>query len=192
MTATRVAALAAVVLAAACTTAPYGSPPPDASSLPFDLSGRVLVSYDGRTFSSSLRWQHAPGRDEVWLMSPLGQTLAYIVDEGDGAILTAADRRQYRAASIERITREALGWELPVAHLTYWVQGDVAPGAAPVEVVRDAEQRIARLDQDGWRLVLGYFPKAEFDGRPRRLDLTSGSQQMRLVIDTWRGGASMP
>ena len=182
-------ALGGALLVAACSTAPIESGIPAA---PFDLSGRVLVSYDGRAFSSSLRWQHAPGRDEIWLLSPLGQTLAHIAADGDGAILTAADQRQYRAAGIERITRDALGWELPVAGLKYWVRGDVAPGTAPGAVVRDDDQRIVQLEQDGWRVALTYFPRLEYEGLPRRLELAGGSHQIRLVIDTWRGLASIP
>ena len=146
----------------------------------------MLVSYDGRAFSSGLRWLHAQGRDEIWLSGPLGQTLAHISGDGDGVVLTAADQRQYRAASIERITREALGWELPVAHLKYWVRGDIAPGNAPAAVVRADDQRIVELEQDGWRVALAFFQRPEYDGLPRRLDVEGGSHQIRLVIDTWR------
>jgi len=188
----RAAALAGALLTAACTTAPYESGIPAAPSAPFDLSGRVLVSYDGRAFSSSLRWQHAPGRNEVWLSSPLGQTLAYIVDDGEGALFTGADQRQFRAASIESITRQALGWELPVTGLKYWVRGDLAPGRAPDTVARDGDQRIIQLEQGGWRIALSYYPKLEYEGLPRRIDLVGGSHQIRLVIDTWRGLASLP
>jgi outer membrane lipoprotein LolB len=161
-------------------------------SAPFDLSGRVLVSYDGRAFSSSLRWLHAQGRDEIWLSGPLGQTLAHISGDADGVLLTAADQRQYRAPSIERITREALGWELPVARLAYWVRGDIAPGNAPGAVVRADGERIVELQQDGWRVALTYFQNSEHDGLPRRLDVLGGSQQIRLVIDTWRPVTSAP
>lgn len=188
----RALALAGALLAAGCSTAPVGTPTSDTPSAPFDLSGRVLVSYDGRAFSSSFRWLHAPGRDEIWLSSPLGQTLAHIANDGDGAILTAADQRQYRAASIERITREALGWELPVARLMHWVRGDIAPGSTPHAVVRADDQRLVQLEQDGWRIALTYFPRPEYAGLPRRLELVGGSHQIRLVIDTWRGLETSP
>jgi outer membrane lipoprotein LolB len=188
----RALALACVLLAAACTSVPFESGVPAAPSTPFDFSGRVRVSFDGRAFSSALRWQHAPGRDEIWLLSPVGQALAHIVGGGDGAVLTGADQRQYRAASVESLTRQALGWELPVTNLKYWVRGDVAPGSAADAVVRGADQRIARLEQDGWRVALSYYPAQEHEGLPRRLDLVGGSHEIRLVIDTWRGVASAP
>ena len=177
MIGTRAVALACVLLAAACTTVPFESGVPVAPPTPFDFSGRVLVSFDGRAFSSALRWQHVSGRDEIWLLSPAGQAL---------------DQRQYRAESVESLTRRALGWELPVANLKYWVRGDIAPGSAPGAVVRGDDQRIARLEQGGWRVALTYYAAQEYDGLPRRLELAGASHEIRLVIDTWRSVASPP
>src|SRR6185503_21292358 len=77
----------------------FGPESPAPSDAPFDLVGRVAVNSDGRAFSSNVRWQHSGAREEVWLLTPLGQTLAHIVSDSDGATLTAADQKQYRAAS---------------------------------------------------------------------------------------------
>ena len=192
MTGIRAPALACVLLLAACTSTPLGPGVPAATPEPFDFSGRMLVSFEGRAFTSALRWQHAPGRDEIWLMSPVGQALAHIVDDGNGALLTAADQRQYRAASIESLTRRALGWELPVTNLKYWVRGDVSPGSTAEAVVRGDDQRIARLEQDGWRVDLSYYPAQQYRGLPRRLELVGGAHEIRLIIDTWRDVASAP
>jgi len=192
MTGARAVALACVLVTAACASVPAGPGVPVAPAAPFDFSGRVLVSFDGRGFSSSLRWEHVAGRDEIWLLTPIGQTLAHIVDGEDGAILTAADQRQLRAESVESLTRRAFGWDLPVTSLKYWVRGDVAPGHAPDVVVRGDDRRIAQLEQGGWRVAVSYFPPHEYEGLPRRLDLVGNAQEIRLVIDAWRGVATKP
>lgn len=184
--------LAATLALAACATPPPGAREVPAAAAPFDLSGRVLVSYDGRAFTSSVRWQHARERDEIWLLSPVGQTLAYIDAGAAGATLTTAEQTQHRAASVENLTRQALGWELPLAHLQYWVRGEAAPFSAPETVVRDADAKFTALTQDGWRIAFLYFPPAEHGGLPRRLDLTHGANQIRLVIDAWRRDAVAP
>src|SRR5690349_12935430 len=90
----------------------------------FDLLGRVAVTFDGRNFSSGLRWQHAADRDEVWLNTPTGQSVAHILADDEGATLTGADRQTYRAADVEALTRRALGWELPLSRLAWWVRGE--------------------------------------------------------------------
>lgn len=180
-------ALAAVLTVAAC--AALGPAP---TSPPFDILGRVLVSHEGRAFSSGLRWQHRPAQDEIMLLTPVGQALAHIVHGAEGATLTAADQRRYHATSVESLTRQALGWELPLARLTYWVRGEAAPGSAPTVLERDDSARVVRLEQDGWRIAFVNYARDEHGGRPRRLDLYRGTQRIRLVIDEWRGLGATP
>jgi outer membrane lipoprotein LolB len=175
---------AGAVLTACAALLPPGEPAQRAAA--FDLIGRVAVTYDGRSFSSNVRWQHSPRSDEIWLLTPMGQTLAYIVGDAAGATLIGADQRQYRAADVESLTRRALGWELPLARLTWWVQGEPVPGAELQGAERDERGRLTALAQEGWRIALAHFPGAEHDGRPRRLELATRVQEIRLVIDRWR------
>ena len=178
-------AVAAVSTLAACAgLEPAREPAPRAAG--FDLIGRVAVTHDGRAFSSSIHWEHTAERDEIWLLTPAGQALAHIVGGADGATYTGADRSQHRASDIESLVRRALGWELPIAHLAWWVQGEIAPAAAVREVERDERGRLTRLGQEGWRISYSRYPPAEDDGRPRRLELATGAQEIRLVIDGWR------
>lgn len=178
------AALAVAMLFAGCAAlAPEGAAPPAAS---FDILGRVLVSGDGRAFSSGVRWRHESAEDEIWLLSPIGQTLAHIAAEPAGATLTGADQKVYQARTVEGLTESAFGWTLPLAHLQHWVQGLVVPGGPAAEISRDVRGRLVRLAQDGWTVRYVY---GDADGEsllPRRLDLDRDGRQIRLVIDDWR------
>jgi len=179
----RIAALALALTAAACAT--LGLPP--RAPQPFDLSGRVAVSYDGQAFSSGLRWQHLPERDEIWLLTPLGQALAHIASAADGATVTGLDRKQYKGADVEALTRQALGWELPLTRLQYWVRGETAPGSAPQNVTRDPQGRLTAFTQTDWHIAIERYPPEEHNGLPRRIELRrEGSEAIRLVIDAWR------
>lgn len=151
---------------------------------PFDILGRVLASRDGRAFAANFRWRRVATESEIWLMSPAGTTVAHITAGADGATLTAADQQEYRALSAESLTRQALGWPLPLDQLQYWVRGEFVPGAAVATVSRDPGGRLSLLDQDGWRIRYAY---ADADTQaPWRLDLTQGGQRIRMVIDDWR------
>lgn len=176
------AALFAAALLVGCATVVVA--PRDAR--PFDLLGRVLVSYDGAAFTANVRWEHSGGQDQIWLMTPTGQTLAHIVDTEQGATLTRADQQQYHAGSVEALTRRVFGWALPLRLLQYWVRGMPAPGAAPSAVERGPEARLLGLTQNGWRVGLDYHSVAEHAGLVRRIDANDGSNQIRFVIDTWR------
>lgn len=176
-------AAAALLWLAGCATLTTEAP---ARSAPFDLLGRVLVSHDGRAFTAGVRWQHAADADEISLLTPALQILAHIVAGAGGATLTAADQTQYHAASVEALTRRALGWGLPLAQLQFWVRGEAVPRSVAQDVARDGEGRITGLTQDGWRITFEHFPRTEHGGLPRRLQLAGPGQEIRLVIDDWR------
>jgi outer membrane lipoprotein LolB len=181
MTSRACAAWLAAALLAACATLQTPRDP-----RPFDLLGRVFVAYDGGALTANVRWEHGAGEDQISLMTPTGQTLAQIVDTPEGATLTRADQQQYRAGSVEALTRQALGWALPLGLLQYWVRGAPAPGAPPSAVERGAEARLTSLVQNGWRIVFTYYTEGEHAGLVRRLDLKTGANEIRFVIDTWR------
>lgn len=185
-----VAAASLVVLSACAVLAPPDRPAQRAAA--FDLVGRVAVTFDGRNFSSGLRWQHAADRDEVWMMTPTGQALAHILADESGATLTGADRQTYEAADVEALTRRALGWELPLARLAWWARGEAVPGSPPDDVLRDQQGRLVRFVQDGWTITLSHAGAGEAGAMPRRLELARGGHRIRLVIDTWRSETGSP
>jgi len=178
------AASVAAAALAACAMQPAGERAPRAAA--FDLVGRVAVNYDGRAFSSGVRWQHQPEQDEVWLLTPTGQALAHILASAEGATLTGADRNQYHAGDAESLTRRALGWELPLTRLTWWVRGEIVPGRQAEDMSRDPHGRLVRLRQDGWLITFVHPAANDRDGLPQRLELTRDGYQIRLVIDNWR------
>ena len=187
MSARTAAAWLAAALLAACATAPLA--PRDTK--PFDLLGRTFVTYSGGAVTANVRWEHGPEQDEIWLMTPTGQTLAHIVDSAAGALLTRADQQQYRAGNVESLTRQALGWTLPLSLLQYWVRGLPAPGTAPSDMQRDSANRLTALTQNGWRVSLTYYPAGgENAGLVRRVDLNDGANEIRFVVDTWRDASS--
>jgi outer membrane lipoprotein LolB len=185
------AALAVCAALAACTSlSPTYEPVRRAPA--FDLVGRVAVNYDGRAFSSGVRWRHQSDSDEISLLTPVGQTLAHIVADSSGATLTGADRKQIQAEDVESLTRRGLGWELPLARLAWWVRAEIVPGGVIGEVARDAEGRLVRLVQDGWHVVIVHRPPDTGSIFPQRLELAREGYQIRLVIDSWPRGGDTP
>lgn len=177
------AAGAAALLCAGCAMFTPGANVPAAE--PFDILGRVLASSEGRAFSANFRWRHVAADNEIWLMTPIGQTLAYIATDASGATLTTADQQEYRALSVEGLTRQALGWPLPLAQLQHWIRGGIVPGSATAVVNRDTRGRLSLLEQEGWSIRYVYSDTAA-GNLPRQLELTQGGQRIRMVIDEWR------
>ena len=146
------------------------------------LLGRIGVQSGEQSLSGQIHWRHRVESDELLMTSPLGQGVARIVRNAEGVALDLPNQPTRRAPDAETLTREALGYPLPVAGLTWWVQGRPDPGST-LELTRDASGRIAQLRQNGW--VIDYLQYA-VDARPRRMVVAREGLQIRLVIDTWQ------
>lgn len=147
----------------------------------FELDGRVAVRSAERVYTGQVRWQQDGDVDDIRLLAPLGQTVAVLRGDAGGAVLTTAERREYRASSIESLTRAALGWPLPVAGLRFWVLGQAVPDQPVAGEERDAAGRIIVLVQEPWRIAFAYPEGAAT--RPSRLDLHRSDAEIRFAID---------
>ena len=149
----------------------------------FQLSGRISAKYDGQGFFGNLRWQHTAQRDEILILSPLGQGVAQIEQHAGSVVLTTSEQQRYQAQDAETLTEQVLGWRLPLAGMRYWVLGRAAPGQADIQV--DPSQRPTRLLQDGWEI--DYLAYREADGLmlPQKLIMHRQDLEMKLIIDDW-------
>ena len=171
-------------LAGCATTRPAQIlPASNESIVAFSLNGRVAVKLDDRGYTASLRWRHSATRDSLRLLSPIGSVVGEIEADGNGATLTTGDKKVYRSNDAQALTREVLGWDLPLAGLRYWVTGRADP-AAPVQAEdRDYRQRLKSMMQNDWRIAyLEYFGDSAL---PARLGLTYERLNLRLIIERW-------
>lgn len=177
------AALLALVLGG-CAAIPAA--PPSALDVPrqanWTLQGRIGVQSGEQSLSGQIHWQHRVESDEVLMTSPLGQGVARIVRDAEGVALDVPNQPTRRAPDAESLTREALGYALPVAGLAWWVQGAPDPGSA-FESTRDAGGRIEQIRQNGW--VIDYLQYTA-DARPRRMVVAREGLEIRLVADSWQ------
>lgn len=180
-----------IVLVLGCATAP-GVPAervvaalsPD--RVRFELTGRIGVQNGDEGMSGLLRWLHAPEADELWFSSPLGSSLALLTRDDSGVELASGNAPPRRAADAETLTREALGWDLPLSGLEYWILAQPAPGSRPQRIERDpASGRLALLMQDGWRIEFLRYLDTERGALPGLIYLEYGSLQIRLAVDHW-------
>ncbi len=184
------AAVQLVLLISACATLPPPAPADRTHSGRFSLQ----LSENGKRESSSGRFSLAVrGADlTLDLATPIGTTLARVELTPGGARLTAPSPdgiREIRGADPESLTRELLGWPLPVAGIADWILGRPAPDR-PAEVHTEAGRAVS-FEQDGWAIaVLERFDHGT--GAPRRLSIArAGREQpgispaitLRLVLD---------
>jgi outer membrane lipoprotein LolB len=155
-------ALLALALAGCASLEPSSIEKPE-----FDLAGRIAARYRDESFSGTLSWRHAHGADEMLISSPLGQGIARIARDGGMVTLTTAEPREYRAADVEALTEQVLGFRVPLEGLAQWVRGRPAP----------------ELESRGWQVE---YQERDAQGRPKRLRVTYPGVELRLAISEWK------
>ncbi|MEO8836907.1 MAG: lipoprotein insertase outer membrane protein LolB [Caldimonas sp.] len=122
------------------------------------LSGRlalrveVLGSEAPRAFSAAFDLRGSARAGELGLATPLGNVIAQARwSPGEVVLVTPQGRRAF--ASLEALTREALGESLPIDAWFDWLHGRPWPGAPSVPFAAPAEG----FAQLGWNVDLGGF-----------------------------------
>lgn len=154
------------------------------------LDGRILVRQGEQRHSTGISWQHAGAansaqNDEILLTTPLGQGLAELRRDTDGAHLRLADRREFRAADWEGLAVEVFGFFLPLSALPRWLVGDAPEHAKDIE--HDELGRLRHMRADGWYLTYLDYERATADALPTLIELRRADIEARLKIDAWQG-----
>lgn len=150
------------------------------------LTGHLSVNYQKdsqpQSISGKFDWEQAPGRVNVTLASPLGQTVAQISVTPESATLTQANRPPRVAKDLETLTRESLGWSLPVSGLRDWLQGYATNADGTRFIASPAASTVTT--KDGWRLrFVSWQDDAAAVPQPKRIDAERAELSIRLVID---------
>lgn len=175
-----VAAFALALAGCASHEAPFApqTAAPARVDTPFTASGRLAVRYDGRGELAGFDWTHSAARDELSINTPLGNTVARLVRDAGGVELTQGGD-SWRAPDVEALSRQRLGWELPLSGLAWWIRGYAVPGQA-AEVDADGI-----LHQAGWNIRFVSDADAP-SPYPSRVELSRGDLSIRLITSNWR------
>lgn len=175
------AAAAVALLLAGCATVPEGGTTVARDGLDdFAIEGRFSLRHEDKNYSGRLSWRHQGTSDEVLLASPFGQGIAQITTGDAGAQLVTNDGKTYAAATSELLTRQVLGYPLPLAQLADWVRGRAA-----LAFETDTQGRPLRLRDDAWRIDYEY-DSDDAQALPSRLVAQrSDGVELRLRIDEW-------
>ena len=194
----RIVVVALLVLLAGCRTLPP-RPPAAGPSLvgldwparraalqsreDFGLQGKVAVAAAGDGFSGHLRWVQQGTLCTLDLDGPLGVGGLRISSDGQRLDLTRPSGERLDSDAARTELQDRLGFEPPLAHLRYWIQGVPDPALPAVETPDDA-QRLSALTQDGWNITYTAY-QDQPGGLPQRLSLVRGDVRVRLIIDGW-------
>jgi outer membrane lipoprotein LolB len=150
----------------------------------FELKGRVAVAAGQEGFNARLRWVQQGEHSKLSLDGPLGVGGAQVdLDAGELSVRNSRGETLNDSAARSELTAR-LGFDPPLHSLRYWVQGVPDPGAPSSETLDD-QQRLAALEQDGWKIQYSSYGASGGQLLPQRLTLQKEGVRVRMLIDTW-------
>jgi outer membrane lipoprotein LolB len=151
----------------------------------FEVDGRIAASDGSTGFSAGLRWRQRADTASVDLTAPLGVGAAHIEQTGSALQLRTSQGDLYDGEEASGQLADTLGFVPPIHSLGFWLRGASDP-ALPASESLDAEQRLAHLEQDGWRVDYPDYMRIGHIWLPQHLTVTRGGLRLRLVINAWR------
>ncbi len=176
---------AAAALLAGCQIMPPAetgiAPRPARTAIPgFSIDGRVAAHEGTTQHYANISWRHTAAADDIVLTTPLGQGVAELNRDTDGARLKSADGKMVAAADWEELSARVFGFALPLEGMPRWLLGDVAP------TQRDDQGRPLAARADGWSIrYLGYESEAA-DALPVLVEFRRDDIEVRLKVDSWQ------
>lgn len=149
------------------------------------LRGRLAIRDDRESWTASLHWRQQPAEYVMRLLAPLGQGTVELRGDQDFVSLLTTDNQLLTAPDPETLMLDNLGWMVPLDSLLYWVRGLPQPDRRVDELDLDTSGRLAKLQQDGWQLVIDDYMPVNGKSLPRRLELANERFHLRLVVQSW-------
>lgn len=165
------------------------------------FSGRVALSGGSRGGGTGrIEWRQSGDRYRVTLSAPVSRQSWRLSGDSASATIEGIAGGPRSDADVERLLREATGFEIPVGALAAWAGGTRADAAefGPARLEFTGDGRLARIEQDGWTIdYLGWAEQDPGDGQPPvplpdRINAARGEAKVRLAIDAWSWAPETP
>lgn len=157
----------------------------------WEFTGRIGVRDDKESHSSRIRWQQQGANYVINLWGTLNAGATEITGRPGEVILEQEGKPPLTAETAEDLVYDQLGYELPVAQLTYWIKGIPAPAGESSQTF-NAEHHLISLEQDGWLVqYLGYTNYAT-ESLPTRIRIEKPPLRLDFVRLDWTLQRSIP
>lgn len=133
---------------------PVGRAAVEADARQWQLSGRFVAGQMqtggqvvGEPVTGRFAWQHQPTADTLWLIGPLGNTMARVDMSATGVRWQDASGQRGESANLRALGETLAGIRLPDIAADFWLRG-----RWPVEDIRlqDPSGRILQASGGGW------------------------------------------
>lgn len=152
----------------------------------WQLEGKIAVS-DGRDGGSGrLVWSQQGDAFEIEVSAPVSRRSWRLIGDARGARIEGLDGGTRYGSDASALLEQAVGWVVPVDHMSAWARGLAGRGPSKLEYGADALPRT--LEQSGWTVDYRAWSTTTPD-LPQKVFAHSGDRRVRIVVQRWTLGA---
>ena len=148
------------------------------------LAAHIAVSTDRDSSSGELDWRQAGESYVFTVRAPItGKTLK-LTGDAQHAVIEGVDAQPSEDPDVQRLLRERIGWDVPLASLRAWVRGLRAPGTL-AQLQYNEQDLPALIEQDGWKIEYRDWFSDRTPALPRIVFASHGTTRVKMAIETW-------
>lgn len=147
------------------------------------IAAQIGVSNGREGGSGDLEW-HQDGANYSFTVRAANGRVVRLDGDADRAVLEGVDDKPLVDSDPERLLRERVGWDVPIAALRDWVRGLRASSGQAEMTFSDADLP-ATMQQGGWQIEYRDWFTGRNPPLPKRVFATSGKNRVKLSIQSW-------
>lgn len=149
------------------------------------LVAHIGVSNGNDGGSGELTWTQAGDNYRFSVRAPVTGKTWTLSGDTTHAMLAGVDPQPDIGNDPQRLLKDRLGWDVPLAELGAWIRGMRAAGSA-ASVQYDAQNLPAVIEQDGWKVEYRDWFADRDPPLPRKVFASKGQARVRVAIESWK------
>lgn len=150
----------------------------------WSLAAHIGVSNERDSGSGELDWHQDGDAYTFTVRAPVTGKTWKLSGEDGHAKLEGVESSPIGADDAEKLLRERVGWDVPLAALRAWVLGLRAP-AAPARVSYAESGLPAKIEQSGWSVEYRDWYTDRNPPLPKRVFATRGATRVKMAIESF-------
>jgi outer membrane lipoprotein LolB len=149
------------------------------------INAKLGIRNTDKSGSVTLRWQQHSTDYIIRMSGPLGQGSGVLSGNEHRIAIQRPNKETLYSDQPTELIRHTFGWDLPLAHLNYWVRGLASPLLAIDHQLYNASNTLDQLTQAGWSLRYSRYRQTHAWLMPHRIVATKDDVTLTLIIKKW-------
>jgi outer membrane lipoprotein LolB len=148
----------------------------------FTTQGKIGIRTPQISESARFTWDQQVASYDIALHDPFGRQVMHLTGEPGLAKLQLENEAQiYHAESASELMNQLLGWEVPVEHALFWIQGQPDPNSVFTRL------NATSFEQSNWNIsTLDQLLLTSGETAPRKIKLSKDQLSLTLIVTDWQ------